>query len=70
MQYRHVLGEIDAEKNSGQGLASVGSGLRFSNPIVDATRRQRMKEISGGWQAGFDPFIRSAIHHIRKAELK
>lgn len=57
-----VLGEIDAEKDHGHGhlLASVGSGSRLSNPIVDPTRRQHMRK-NLGWlvgQLGDAPFIR------------
>ena len=59
---KYVLGEIDAEKDNGHGhlLASVGSGLRLSNPIVDPARRQRMRK-NLGWLAGRlgdVPFIR------------
>lgn len=49
VQGKHVLGEIDAEKDNRHGhlLASVGSGLRLSNPIVDPARRQRMRKNLG-----------------------
>jgi hypothetical protein len=54
VQGKYVLGEIDAEKDHGHGhlLASVGSGLRLSNPIVDPARRHRMRKTSGGWRGG------------------
>ena len=59
---KYVLGEIDAEKDNGLGylLASVGSGSRLSNTIVDPARRQRMRK-NLGWLAGRlgdVPFIR------------
>lgn len=62
VQGKYVLGEINAEKDNGNGhlLASVGSGLRLSNPIVDPARRQRMRK-NLGWLAGRlgdVPFIR------------
>ena len=62
VQGKHVLGEIDAEKGNGHGhlLASVGSGLRLSNPIVDPARRQRMRKNLGrlAGRLGDVPFIR------------
>lgn len=62
VQGKYVLGEIDAEKDHGHGhlLASVGSGLRLSNPTVDPTRRQHMRK-NLGWlvgRLGDVPFIR------------
>ena len=62
VQGKYVLGEIDAGKDNGHGhlLASVGSGLRLSNPIVDPAGRQRMRK-NLGWLAGRPgdiPFIR------------
>ena len=53
VQGKNALGEIDAEKDHGHGhlLASVGSGLRLSKPIVDPARRQRVRK-NLGWLAG------------------